>query len=96
MMPFEKSSKCSVIESHEVIGPTVGPAVSANQPMIQNSRKTTNVTTPATIWLLVVLEMNSPRAMKLSLEDVFLSLTTDESAEAAAEVPAAAPAACRR
>src|SRR4051812_31107211 len=63
MIPFEKSSKCSVIDSHEVIGPIVGPAESANQPMIQKSRKTTNVTTPATIWLFVVLEMNSPIEM---------------------------------
>ena len=63
MMPFEKSSKCSVIDSHEVIGPIVGPAESANQPMIHSSRNTTNVTMPATIWLLVVLEMSSPSEM---------------------------------
>jgi hypothetical protein len=60
MIPFEKSSKCSVIDRYWVIGPSVGPALSANQPTIQNSRNTTNVTTPATIWLLVVLEMSNP------------------------------------
>ena len=40
------------------------PTLSANQLMIQKSRKTTNVAAPATIWFFVVLEMNSPIAMK--------------------------------
>ena len=60
MMPFEKSSKCSVIDRYVVMSPITGPDDSANQPTIQNIRNTTKVMMPATIWLLVVLEISRP------------------------------------
>ena len=36
----------------------------ASQSMTQSIRKTTNVTMPATIWFLVMLEMSRPTEMK--------------------------------
>ena len=41
-----------------------GPTESANQLMTQSIRNTAKVTTPATIWFFVRLEMNRPSEMK--------------------------------
>ena len=64
MTPFPKSSKWSMIDRYCVTLSTVGPEKLPIQLTIQRRRKTPKVAMPATIWLLVRLEMRSPSEMK--------------------------------
>src|SRR5688572_21642363 len=61
--PFEKSSKCSNTESAPTIACPTGPTNSRSQPTRSSISSVQNVSTPATIWFFVRLEMNRPNAM---------------------------------
>src|SRR5712671_1659670 len=62
--PFVKSSKWSTIDRYVVSLTPVGPAKFPSHVMTQRTRKTENVTAPATIWFFDRLEMKRPTDTK--------------------------------